>query len=67
MNTEIEPRSRLAELLWKLNVTNKEAAENLGVHERTIYKWLAGHRDIPAMVFITLQLMLDKKAATVMK
>ena len=67
MNTEIEPRSRLADLLWKLNVTNKEAAENLGVHERTIYKWLAGNRDIPAMVFITLQLLLDKKAATVMK
>jgi plasmid maintenance system antidote protein VapI len=67
MDTVIEPRQRLAELLWKLNVTNKEAALNLGVHERTIYKWLAGNRDIPAMVFITLQLLLDKKAATLMK
>lgn len=64
---DMEPRQRLADLLWKLNVTNKEAAENLGVHERTIYKWLAGNRDIPAMVFITLQLLLDKKASTVTK
>ena len=67
MEAVYEPRQRLAELLWKLNVTNKEAAANLGVHERTIYKWLAGHRDIPSMVFITLQLLLDKKAATVTK
>jgi plasmid maintenance system antidote protein VapI len=67
MSMDMEPRQRLADLLWKLNVTNKEAAENLGVHERTIYKWLAGNRDIPAMVFITLQLLLDKKASTVTK
>jgi plasmid maintenance system antidote protein VapI len=67
METIIEPRQRLAELLWKLNVTNKEAAVNLGVHERTIYKWLAGNRDIPAMAFITLQLMLEKKEATITK
>lgn len=46
---------RLARLLWDKQILNKEAADLLGVHERTIYKWLSGDRRIPSMVFKILE------------
>jgi len=51
---------KLALLLWEKQVLNREAAEILGVHERTIYKWLSGERPIPMMALKLLQLQLAR-------
>ncbi len=51
---------RLALLLWEKQVLNREAAEILGVHERTIYKWLSGERPIPMMALKLLELQLAR-------
>lgn len=47
---------RLRELLHKHDMLNAEAAEYLGVGERTIYWWLSGERRIPHAVFLALEL-----------
>jgi len=51
---------KLALLLWEKQVLNREAAEILGVHERTIYKWLSGERPIPMMALKLLELQLAR-------
>lgn len=60
MNTETDLGEQLARLLWEKQILNREAAELLGVHERTIYKWLSGERAMPAMAFKLLQLELTR-------
>lgn len=54
---------RLAKILWENQILNREAAAMLGVHERTIYKWLAGDRRIPAMVFKILEMEASRQTA----
>jgi hypothetical protein len=46
-------------LLWRLNVVNVEAAEMLGVSERTIYRWLSGTTKVPASVISLLKMTLS--------
>ena len=45
-----------------LGVTYKQVAESLGVHERTIYKWLSGEARIPAGAARLLELMVVQKS-----
>lgn len=61
----MEPIRELQNLLDKLNVTNAAAAQAVGVHERTLYKWLAGDRRIPMSVILALRLLAEKKASTI--
>ncbi len=51
-----EDAEKLRTMLWKLNLLNREAAEYLGVTERTIYWWLSGTKAIPKMAFLALKL-----------
>jgi hypothetical protein len=44
--------------LWRLNLLDREAAAALGVHDRTLYKWLSGERSIPLSAVRLLDLML---------
>lgn len=53
---------RLREMLWRLDMLNREAAEYLGVTERAIYWWLNGGRKIPRMVFLSLQLKESRES-----
>lgn len=55
MEKKMADAERLARILWDKQILNREAADLLGVHERTIYKWLAGDRRIPAMAFKLLE------------
>jgi hypothetical protein len=55
----------LQNLLDRLNVTNAATAKAVGVHERTVYKWLAGERRIPMSVILALRLLAEKKEATI--
>lgn len=51
---------KLAQLLWDKQILNKEAAALLGVHERTIYKWLSGERAMPPMAYRLLEIELTR-------
>lgn len=64
MNRPIEPKARIIQFvksLEKLNVLNREAAALLGVHERTIYKWISGQRPIPNTVLVAIGLLAREK------
>ena len=60
MKTRVEDLSRL---LDRLGLTNAEVAQALGVHERTIYKWLSGERPVSATAMLALRLMLERKGS----
>jgi plasmid maintenance system antidote protein VapI len=60
MDTETDLGEQLARLLWKKQILNREAAALLGVHERTIYKWLSGERAMPPMAMKLLELQLSR-------
>ena len=49
---------QLEELLWKLNLVNFEAAQLMGVSERTVYRWLAGTTKVPTPAIRLLELTL---------
>jgi len=42
--------------------TYKQVAESLGVHERTLYKWLSGHTRVPIGIIRLLELMVAQKS-----
>lgn len=52
----VPDHERLREELWELNMLNREAAEYLGVVERTIYSYLSGERRVPKMLWLALEL-----------
>lgn len=59
MDSNTDLSIRLAHLLWEKQILNREAAALLGVHERTIYKWLSGERTMPPMALKLLELQLS--------
>lgn len=61
----VDDRSHFLALLQKLNILNREAAEMIGVTERTIYKWLSGDRRVPSSAIRLLELLLEKKRSKV--
>lgn len=60
MDSNTDLSIRLAHLLWEKQILNREAAALLGVHERTIYKWLSGERTMPPMAYKLLELQLAR-------
>lgn len=64
MTVQSDPKVRIFQFvksLEKLNVLNREAAELLGVHERTIYRWISGERHIPNTVLVAIGLLAKEK------
>ena len=57
-NNTATDASQLHQLMWECNLVNIEAAEILGVSERTIYRWLSGKSKIPATAISTLEARL---------
>ncbi len=51
------------QLMWQCNLVNFEAAEILGVSERTIYRWLSGKGKVPKTAIITLEGLLKKRSS----
>lgn len=50
---------RMVAILWERGMTYSQIAKEIGVVERTIYKWLAGDRKVPKTV-INLMRVLTK-------
>ena len=59
----VDDKTQLATLLWRLQLTNLEAAAYAGVHERTIYKWLSGERAVSKVAMKLFELLLKQKRA----
>lgn len=38
----------------------REIADALGIHERTLYKWLSGERRVPKMAILAFSFLLNK-------
>lgn len=57
----MESSEKLAQLIYKLGMSRLQVADYLGVSERTIYRWVAGHTHVPRMVFIAMQLLKPPK------
>ena len=54
---KMDDADQLANIIEKRELLYREAAQLLGVHERTIYKWLARERRIPPMALRLLEMM----------
>ena len=50
--------SRAVWALVKTGMEYKEIADAIGVHERSLYKWLAGERSAPLAVVLALTYVL---------
>lgn len=52
---------KLIKILDGLNRDRKRIADYLGVHERTLYRWISGDSPkIPAMAFRALELLAQR-------
>ena len=56
---DLSPR-RLNALLVELDLLNGELAEEAGVSQRTVYRWLAGTTPIPRSVMALLELLVKR-------
>ena len=61
LGDDMARHDELSRLLDRLGRTNAEVAQALGVHERTIYKWLSGERPVPQTAMIALRLLVERE------
>jgi transposase len=52
----------LARLSWT-GLTMAQIARELGVHERTIYKWTSRQRKVGPLLLLALERVVDEKGA----
>jgi hypothetical protein len=55
--TQQEIAQNLLEICNKSGMTRLEISEWLGVHERTLYRWLSGESDVPVLVMRAIELL----------
>ena len=63
--TSEEARQYLLTMCNKSGKLRLEIAEWLGVHERTLYRWLSGESHIPTSVLRAMQLLVPPKTDTI--
>jgi predicted transcriptional regulator len=61
MSQEDAALRELVEKIRKTGMPFVEIAEYLGVHERTLFRWLAGDSYAPRMAYIALKLLAEGK------
>lgn len=59
--------NKLAGLIAQTGMTRLEIVKYLGVHERTLYRWLAGEVPMPPMALRALELLVKQKQASIAK
>lgn len=57
--SEPTPAQRLRDLLLRANLSQRAAARELGVDERTMRYWAAGQTIPPRMAFLALERLID--------
>ncbi len=56
-----ELRAAFSARLFALDISNREAADLLGVTERSISRWINGHVPVPRMAIMALELVEMKR------
>ena len=54
-------RVKLAQMVEKSGMLRKDVSKYLGIHERTLYRYMSGELEIPAMVMLSMQLLMQSK------
>lgn len=54
-------------LLSKAGLDNRQVAHMLGIHERTLYKWLSGERRVPRMATLAMSNVALRQAVKMKK
>jgi DNA-binding transcriptional regulator YiaG len=57
--SEPTPAQHLRDLLLRANLSQRAAARELGVDERTMRYWAAGQTTPPLMAFLALERLID--------
>jgi hypothetical protein len=54
-------RIKLAEMVEKMGMLRKDISKSLGIHQRTLYRYLSGELEIPVTVMLAMQLLTKGK------
>ena len=54
-------RIKLAQMIQDSGMVRLDISKYLGIHERTLYRYLSGETEIPAMLMLAMQLLLKGK------
>ncbi len=54
-------RVRLAQMVENSGMLRKDVSKYLGIHQRTLYRYLSGELEIPVMVMLAMELMAKRK------
>ena len=56
-----DTRIKLAEMVENSGMLRANIAKYLGIHERTLYRYLSGELEIPVMVMLAMRLLEKTK------
>lgn len=54
-------RIKLAQMIQDSGMVRLDVSKYLGIHERTLYRYLSGETEIPAMLMLAMELLLKSK------
>lgn len=54
-------RIKLAQMVENTGMLRKDISKYLGIHQRTLYRYLSGELEIPVMVMLAMQLLAKGK------
>ena len=57
MTDNLLKREKLSQAIELSGKTRAEVAEYLGVHDRTLYRWISGETPVPKMVLLSMELL----------
>jgi transcriptional regulator with XRE-family HTH domain len=57
MTDNLMKREKLNQAIELAKKTRAEVAEYLGVHDRTLYRWISGETPVPKMVLLSMELL----------
>lgn len=56
-----DKRIQLAQMIEKSGMLRIDISKYLGIHERTLYRYLSGELEIPVTVLLAMQLLVKGK------
>lgn len=54
-------RVKLAQMVENSGMLRKDVSKYLGIHQRTLYRYMSGELEIPVMVMLAMQLLAKRK------
>jgi predicted DNA-binding transcriptional regulator AlpA len=54
-------RLKLNQMVENTGMLRREVAKYLGIHQRTLYRYMSGELEIPVMVMLAMELLAKRK------